>query len=31
MPPDELNSFDAHEQSSDIAMTTRPMSASEIR
>jgi hypothetical protein len=28
---DELDDVDAHENSSDIAMTTRPMSASEIR
>jgi hypothetical protein len=28
---DDLDDVDAHENSSDIAMTTRPMSASEIR
>ena len=30
-PRDELNDFGAHENSSDTAMTTRPMSASDIR
>jgi hypothetical protein len=28
---DELNDFGAHDNSSDTAMTTRPMSAIEIR
>jgi hypothetical protein len=30
-PRDGLNDFGAHENSSDTAMTTRPMSASDIR
>jgi hypothetical protein len=30
-PRDESNDFGAHEKSSEIAMTTRPTSASDIR